>query len=654
MIKHTNAIQEISIKKAIKILIAIDANNQKLIEQGVKQVARLWKVSDGTDTEFIQFCKKHYFYDSKQKKDFFLKISEYLEAINGHFNEMLLRLQHHIHENTGPLHNIDKLFASYSPDAHLIEDLYTNKIAFIIVLNFPKLTLDEKEKLGKTRLLWAYARMGDIFTYRIPSDIQQACTAAYSEADIYISSYYIGVNQLLKNGKKIFSEEKILLSHWGLRDEIKTNYNQEKEGLEKQQIIYEVMKRIILQEIPIEIIHSTKYQWDPFSNTIYQNGKLKKGNAEKTVRYEKFIHNFKALQAIDNYTGNTYIDRHFSESMEISVEETETLFHYYLSSPELYTIGQIISKRIKRKLEAFDIWYDGFKYRSNINEDQLSKKIQEKYPNAKSFEEQLHSILKKIGFDTKQAKFLSEKIIVNPARGSGHAWGAIMKGQKSHLRTPICIKGMDYKGYNTAIHELGHNIEQTLSLYNIDYYLLSGVPNTAFTEALAFIFQKRDLELLDIEEKNDTSKEILSLLDKAWTLYEIIGVSMLDISIWKWIYNHSNATAEQLKNETIRLSKIIWNKYFASTFGIQDQIILAIYSHMISYPLYLSAYAYGQIIEFQLDQHLQDKNFAKEIIRIYCTGHLTPNHWMIEATGNTISVKPLLKAIQKAINNINF
>ena len=70
-----------------------------------------------------------------------------------------------------------------------------------------------------------------------------------------------------------------------------------------------------------------------------------------------------------------------------------------------------------------------------------------------------------------------------------------MRGTKAHLRTRIGPDGMDYKGYNIAVHELGHNVEQTLTLYDIDYYLLRGVPNTAFTEAIAFLFQKNTKEL---------------------------------------------------------------------------------------------------------------------------------------------------------------
>ena len=62
-----------------------------------------------------------------------------------------------------------------------------------------------------------------------------------------------------------------------------------------------------------------------------------------------------------------------------------------------------------------------------------------------------------------------------------------MRGQMARLRTRVEPGGMNYKGFNIAVHEMGHNIEQTFSLYEVDHTLLAGVPNTAFTEALAMI-----------------------------------------------------------------------------------------------------------------------------------------------------------------------
>lgn len=550
---------------------------------------------------------------------------------------------------TGPLHAIDEKFGAYSPGAHLTDDLYASKIGFMIALNFPKVSLEEKEALGNDRKAWAYARLGDIFVERIPAAVKQSAADTGSDADIYIADYNIYMGRLLTpKGKTIFPADMRLLCHWNLRDEIKSNYNKGKEGLEKQRTTYEVMKRIIAQDIPKEAINASRYEWNPFTNTLFLEGKEAKGTPESPARYQKMLNNFKAQQRIDTYTGNTYIDRKFNDEMEIALKDVEALFDQFLTAPELKEVGKIISKRLGRKLEAYDIWYDGFKARSNLDENKLNEQTRALYPDAAAMEKQLPDILCKLGFDKERAQYLADKIAVDAARGSGHAWGAAMKGQRSRLRTRIPEQGMDYKGYNIAIHEFGHNVEQTISLYDVDYFMMSGVPNTSFTEALAFVFQKRDLELLGIED-NNPEKLKMDILDKAWSMYEICGVSMLDIAVWKWMYAHPDATALQLQEAVITLSKEVWNKYFAPVFGVKDETVLAIYSHMIGYPLYLSAYAFGQIIEFQLDNYLTGKDFAAEVSRIFKQGRLTPNVWIKQATGNDLSVEPILQATRKAI-----
>ena len=643
------AIPPQTIEKVIATLASENTNTDKAwIEKGVRQVAKLWEKQDGSDEDFKLFCSENYVADQNEKEQLFLKISDYLEAIYGNFNEMTLRLQRNLHEATGALHEIDEVFAAYSPNAHFTDDFYANKLAFTIALNFPQTALEEKESLETNRLAWAYARLGDIFTTRIPANLQQVYSQALSDADVYISKYNIYAGHLLdKNEKKIFPKDMILLSHWNLRDEIKANYNKGNDGLFKQQTIYEVMKRIISQEIPKDVINSDDYDWNPFTNAVSQAGNFIEAKPENTIRYDKFLNNFKAVKTIDSYTGNTFIDRSFSENMEISVDDAETLFKSYLSAPEIQTIARLITQNLGRNMEAFDIWYDGFKARSNLNEDKLSEQTGKLYPNAEAFKKNMPSILMKLGFTFERAREITDKINVDAARGSGHAWGAAMKGQQSHLRTRIPAGGMDYKGYNIAIHEFGHNVEQTLSLYYVDYYMLNGVPNTAFTEALAFVFQKRDLDLLGIKD-NNPEKDAMDVWDKAWQLYEIAGVSLLDINVWKWLYANPNATSEELKDAVIRLAKEIWNEYYAPVFGIKDEPILAIYSHMISYPLYLSAYSFGQIIEFQLEQFFTGKNFAKEVDRIFRLGRLTPNQWMIQATGKPLSVEPLLEAVRNS------
>lgn len=644
-----------TISQTITDLLSNNKGKETLIKKGVNHAASLWREKDGNNNEFKKFCLENYISDKKEKKQVFEKISKNLESLNGHFNEMNLEMNENVQLENGPLHKIDNMFGAYSASSHLQSDFYNNKIAFIIALNFPPYSLKEKTKLGEkwNREQWAYARLGDVFTYRIPAKLNQDYAQAEADADNYISAYNIYMGSLLnKDGKKIFPKDMVLLSHWNLRDEIKSNYSDKKDGLEKQEMVYKVMERIITQDIPQKAINSGKYDWNPVNNKLFEAGKEVNFEKEADTRYQQILNSFKALKAIDSYCPgeDTYIKRKFSGEMEISVEDCETLFDSFLSSPELKDIAKIISNRLGRKLRPYDIWYDGFKSRSSLDANMLDGMTQNLYPNAKAMEKRLPVLLEKLGWSKERSKYIADKISVDPARGSGHAAGAQMKGAKAHLRTRVPKTGMNYKGYNIAVHEFGHNVEQTISLYDMDYYMLNGVPNTSFTEALAFIFQKRDLFLLDIKN-TDKKKEMLDALDIFWSTYEIMGVSMVDISVWKWLYAHPNATAAELKVEVINIAKRVWNKYYADVFGSKDEIILGIYSHMVSYPLYLSAYSFGQMIEYQADTHLRKSNFSDEVDRIYKLGRLTPQVWMKEAVGEELSVKPMQEKVREVLKS---
>jgi hypothetical protein len=623
------------------------------MERGIKHAASLWRKDDGPAKEFTSFCLDNYINDAAQREAFFKKVSQYLEAMYGHFDEITLALQKNVQLATGPMLPIDKMFAGYSVGSHMLSDLYRNKIAFAIALNFPYYPLADKEKFASiwSREEWANARLGDIFSARVPAKLEQAYAEANTKADLYISEYNIEMGHLRTNDdKQLFPDDMVLLSHWNLRDEIKADYADNAKGPQKQEMIYEVMKRIIDQDIPEKVINNPAYEWQPFANKLYNNGKEVVFKPGPNTRYQQILNNFHALKAIDAYYPvlDTYIKRKFSGEMEIPQPKVEALFDTYLRSPELKQIGALIAERLGRPLRPYDIWYDGFKARSSIPEQTLNEKAEAYYPDPKAFKEDMPNLLKQLGWSDERANFIASKIAVDPARGSGHAWGAQMIGEKSHLRTRIPSTGMNYKGYNIAVHEFGHNVEQTISLYNIDYYMLHGVPSTAFTEALAFIFQSRDLKLLGITDENPHTK-YLNALDNGWSLMEIMGVGMVDMKVWKWLYAHPDADSAELKTAVINISKDVWNTYFSPIFGTQDEPILAIYSHMISYPLYLPAYSYGQLIEFQLEEYLKGKNFSDEVDRIYEQGRLTPQQWMEEAVGQKISAQPVLNAVDEAL-----
>jgi hypothetical protein len=550
-----------------------------------------------------------------------------MESINGNFNEITLDLRKVLDETGNEIDEIDRMIGNYSVGAHLTDDLYGNKIAFVIALNFPYYTLAEKEKLGPSwsREEWAMARLGDYFVSRVPAELNQALREALGNSEMYIADYNIYMGHLrTDDGRQIFPDDMVLLSHWNLRDELKADYADNEHGTEKQEMIARVMEHIVNQTIPEVVINSPDYEWSPYENQVTKD--------------------------IDPYNPemNTAIMRKFSWEMEISQEEIEELFDTYLKSPQLVKVAALIRERLGRDLKPFDIWYDGFKTRSSIPEDLLTSKTSKLYPDPAAFRADMPNMLMKLGWSPERAKYLADKIVVDPARGSGHAWGAGMKGSVSHLRTRVGEKGMDYKGYNIAVHEFGHNVEQTITLYDVDYYMMSGVPNTAFTEAMAFVFQSRDLMLLGMKD-NNPDKEKMEILDAAWSLMEIMGAGMVEMMNWKWLYENPQATASQFRETVIKNSIDTWNKYFAPVLGVKDSPLLAIYSHTVNDPLYLPNYSYGHVIQFQIEEYLKGKKLTAELDRIFKQGHLTPQQWMMGAVGSRISTEPLLKALDEVI-----
>jgi len=642
------------IDEVIDSLLFRNADADKFrIQRGVNQVADFWMKEDGDMSSFKDFCLNYFIPSGEQFEVFFKKTERNAEILTGNYSKLALQLREPLDLDEGDITPIDMMTGSYDPASHLIDDFFRNKIAFYQLLNFPFYSLDEKLRLGAewSRKEWALARAGDQIIARVPAEVIQVYSEILTMADAYIAEYNIYMHNLVDDSNQTyFPEDLKLISHWGLRDELKSHYL-EKDGIVKQKLIYEVMNRIVSQEIPVQAINSNKFLWNPYTNRLFNGNQEIDIKPEKNIRYQHLLEIFKASRKQDVYYPYypTALKRAFNEEMQIPQDEVERLFIELITSPQSRQVAKLISARLERSLEPFDIWYNGFKPKgSKIGGSLLDKKTAEKYPSRDVFESSLPHILMKLGFDKAESQYLASKITVDPSRGAGHATGAEMRTEKSHLRTRIGKDGMDYKGYNIAIHEFGHNVEQTLTLYDMDYYFLKGVPNTAFTEALAFAFQNRDLELLGLTSPDPMERD-LAALDIFWSCFEIMGVSLVDMYVWNWMYENPFSTADDLKEAVLRIARDVWNNYYSEIFGTRDEVILAIYSHMIAYPLYLSAYPIGHLIDYQIEEYISDKDFAREVRRIFASGSVTPDLWMKNAVGTGISNEPLLKAVDKAL-----
>jgi len=655
-----------SVAKMERELVAKYGDSQRArLQRGLRQVAEFWRADDGDAATFEDFVRANFAGEQVTLDTIFNRLESLLEQLSGHMHEINREFRQQSDLDLGPVLPFDEIIGGYDPSAHVLDDFFQNQLAFVVLLNFPLTTLDQRLQNGSswTRRQWAEARLAQGFSKRIPADVNLGIAQAGAQASQYIAAYNIWMYHLVDaQGQRLFPPKMRLLSHWNLRDEIKADYADSSSGLAKQRMIQQVMERIVSQTIPALVINNPAFDWNPFTNDVSAAAvkdsdtttapAAKPNNArEPDTRYATLQKDFFASKKADPYspTAPTLIARRFEEDREIPETRVRAMLEQVLTSPQVPQVAKLIESRLKRPLEPFDVWYSGFRPGSQYTEAQLDEMVAKKYPTAQAYQQDIPNLLMKLGFSPERAQYVANNIVVDPARGSGHAMGAEMRAEKAHLRTRVEKGGMNYKGYNIAVHEMGHNVEQTFSLNDIDHTLLKGVPNTAFTEGLAFVFQGHDLELLGLPAPDARSQSEKTLND-FWGTYEIAGVALVDMAVWHWMYDHPRATPKELNAATMQISKGVWNQYYAPVFRKKDVVLLGIYSHMIDSFLYLPDYPIGHMIAFQIEEQMKKAgSIGPEFERMAKMGDVTPDLWMEHATGKPVGPEALLEATQGAL-----
>ena len=635
------------------------------IARGVDQVVRHWRPQDGDAASLKEFVEAEFVPQGPALDAAFGTFEVALERIGGYFNALQRDLKRGLDLDLAPMTPLDERLPLFDPTAHLSDDMFSSKLAFVALLNFPVTSLQEKlaRGMGWSRRQWAETRLAGRFTSRVPAEVGQAITAAEADAEAYMNAYNIFMHHLLTAaGRRPFPAGMRLITHWNLRDELKARYA-DSDGLEAQRLIAVVMDRIVTEEIPRAVINNPLLDWNPVTNTVTVSkvkdadppaGATAEPRNERNAdrRYAAWLGIFRAVRRADPFQPDnpTFIDRSFNLQREIPEPEVKALLESVLASPLGERAGRLIARRLGRRLEPFDIWYAGFKPRSRYTEAELDAITKARYPTVQAYADDIPRLLRDLGFSREQARFVAERIVVEPSRGPGHALGAQMRDDKAHLRTRVGADGMDYKGYNIAVHEMGHNVEQVFSMTGIDRTLLQGVPNNAFTEALAFVFQARDLDLLGLQGPGAEAEQLRALED-FWATREIAGVGLVDIAAWRWLYAHPDATPARFRDAVVGIAREVWNEYYAPIFGVRDAPLLGIYSHIVEFPLYVCDYPLGHLIAFQVDAHFRETGkLGEEFERIARLGSITPDAWMRQAVGGPLSSGPLLEAVGAALD----
>ena len=451
------------------------------LTRGIAQVRQFWRASDGDQKAFDEFVKTNFAADQQTLDALFARMEFAFESIDGHFTMMGRDLRRQSDLDVGPIYPFDEILGGYAPGAHVDDDLFENKLAFVVLLNFPLTTLEQRLTEGDkwSRRQWAEARLAQRFSRRVPAEVNLANAKSGSEAAQYVSTYNIWMHHVVDDaGHRLFPPKMRLLEHWNLRDEIKAEYADKTNGPAKQRMIVRVMERIVDQTIPNDVVDNPAVDWNPISNTTKpatENDapgyKPESRIDGPSSRYATILKEFRAAKLVDPYTPTapTLIERRFNEGREIPEARVRAMLEVVLTSPLVPRVAKLIESRLGRPLEPFDIWYNGFQPQGAYTGAQLDEIVRKRYPNAEAYHADMPRMFQQLGFSAETAKYLADNIVVDPARGSGHAFGPGMRSDHPHLRTRVGKEGMDYKGYNIAVHEMGHNVEQTFSMNRVDH-----------------------------------------------------------------------------------------------------------------------------------------------------------------------------------------
>lgn len=174
--------------------------------RGMEQVASFWRAEDGDEASFEAFVRESFAGDEATRDVVFSRFERVLDKLDGHMHEIRTALKWQAELDLGPILPIDETFAGYEPEAHVNDDFFANKIAFVALLNFPLTTLEERLAEGNrwSRREWAEARLAERFSMRVPSQVSLEVAKITADAEAYIASYNIWMHHLLDDSGSAF------------------------------------------------------------------------------------------------------------------------------------------------------------------------------------------------------------------------------------------------------------------------------------------------------------------------------------------------------------------------------------------------------------------------------------------------------------------
>lgn len=645
------ASKSLSAKKRQSVIRALvkkhGARTKEDVRRGVERCARVWDFKRESEARFEEFCLQQYVPPGKARNQLLERLDEFHHHVTGNMGATAKVARAGIDIADRPLTAAERVLGAFSASSHLSEDFRRFKIAPLFQLNFGT----EDLKPPRNRAGWAARRMGHVGKEVVPAELLARMTTVQSEADQFISAYNLHLDKIdFADRRARFPKNTVLVSHWGLRDYM-TSLNGTKDALIKQRAILDLMERVVDGKIPAEVLNNPAARWDLSAEKVHLNGKSIPAKGHGPLRWEKFRDVWKINKEIDRYrTHGNVIDQKFKVERELPEEKVVGILTSVLSSPVAERVGCYIRDKLGRDLEPFDIYFKDF-LTDGSSKPPLKFDVRKKYPTSSALNEAITDILVRLGWKKKRADWIRSRIRVDNGRSAGHAWPPHVDHDQQLLRVRVDKRGCDELNFETFMHELGHCVEGVLSSYEMDYKMLWGVPNTAFTEGFAFTFQDQTDRMLGRRVKKDSD---IVTIQRYWDPFEIAGPALTEIRLYHWLYKNRGATANQIMKAVRRIGDEIWDEFYARIFGPKSHGLMSVYSHMLWGDFYLAEYPMGHVIAYQVRKHLADKPLSTEMERICALGNIYPEEWMKAAVGSEISVQPMLEDAAKALDRLGY
>jgi len=638
------------------------------LASGLARVAQRWTAADGGLEAMEEFCRSHFVTDPRQHRLLLDRLEKAFEEIHGHLYELHRSLRWWTDVRTEDVKAIDDVLATFDPAPDLSEQLYRQKLAFVALLNLdrPDLTTMLHEGAAWSIDRWAEARISQSMGPRIPAELNDLSRRVLHEAQRFVAAFHVPVGGLLdQRGRPVMADpRRALLAHWLVREEIKSRYS-DPEGVHAQRALARVMGRHIDGSVPKVLMErrpgagpdsgagatAADLPWDVFANTLAGQPVQE---VMGPVRYEHLLaHRDLAFRFDAHHPEHpTAMARKFELHREVPEPEVIRLMTELLDSPVRHELAAFLRRHLGRPLEPFDVYYDEIAETRPAAE--LNAAVRRRFGDEKALEALLPTVLSELGFSRSDAEFLGRHIKVQISRGSGHAMRPALPEFPAWMRTSRLQDELGWDGFDTAMHELGHAVEQVISCHFVPRPSLRGVPNTACTEAFAFLYQSLARRVLGLQDAAEEERSFaIDVVQTMLTACQIAGPSLLEVRLWHWLYENPTADAEAARATTLSIAEELWERFYARDFGRDSNHLLAAYQHMINHPLYLADYTLGHVISHQIRSHLRGRDLASETRRICSIGQVTPDLWMRRAVGGPISVEALTRDTAEALRRLS-